>query len=1014
MTTSAVPPLATSTSATSATGAVAPTTPPLKLPIPNICKAAHATLGKGYNSLTGALSDVRILQSTADENVDVSDVRFSDRTQVVSYQARYGHNDKTSVNVNGDLKVEFSIHPFPWLNLKFNPGASLGAGYTDKDEASSKTYLGTVRRICFFIAKYGFVCVPSVNKEINPTTLDNGRYTGSGLVYAGYIVDVAVLGKKKEASETFNRKGNIELSIIKDALSLGAQDSREGHDFADKKIMHLEVRAEGFGFPFPTEFFSEDPEKFVEAMNRTHRRFLEVLPDLIPLRDFNPARDTFPLINFSSNRSNHSSPAVGVPTASTSIRGLTPVESWPGQEMHLAFYEEFVSEMWKLFPEGYRTTLQNVLGKYRLPDLLWTINRVFPGTLEEINLFEQHTQSSKTTIVYGDEGVGKSLLIGVLLGAGLKKNKKHTLDLHPRNSEIRLPVVGHLDAQTTGASVYKGSSEYAYVDTQGLGKTAGEGANLCGAPAIHAMVRACQPQRVMLVIGPGAFENRAKVFFKQMKLLGKVIDVVRGFSSVLVVVNDHTVKINRATGEPWSEADIEMQIQNAIDTLKSQLEKRIPNLRDVLSRVRDMWRSGTGNLEDPEQDEAKESAEEVYVQIHLLEQLLERKNFVYTNLTDSSPFISEIEEWQRNSPSLSLCQFHMDRLAGERGFSTFQQILTAVAEYYLRVHGILEDINKQKTRNQEQLKSVIGQMETLSRGAQNKEELAAIKREKEGHLMSKRTENQARMSEIQLEIDGNVEREGLTQTIERLRSSRELKAIKHLVPRDTPTPRSIFAIFDGWAQTYDFPLNEISPLVCGFELRKVTGDYFVVKKNTSGKKEEHPLVAGLPYAALDKIKGVESIRFRPAFFDHEEDREATLTLLCLTKDHPNLETEEIAPIHERRELLTREKIRLSNEIQDLTREVRTLIAAIQSEDQRVEELRRLGEDKTRLEHELQNEEQNEKNAKARSNKYDRFRVLVQDILKTFYQYSPQTMNMDPSHVTRFLRLANPTNSPSTT
>jgi len=74
--------------------------------------------------------------------------------------------------------------------------------------------------------------------------------------------------------------------------------------------------------------------------------------------------------------------------------------------------------------------------------------------------------------------------------------------------------VGHLDAQTVSANVYRSSTLYTYLDTQGLGKTGGKEANLLGTLAIHLMVQVCQPQRILFVMKPGVFENRAKEFFK--------------------------------------------------------------------------------------------------------------------------------------------------------------------------------------------------------------------------------------------------------------------------------------------------------------------------------------------------------------------------------------------------------------------------------------------------------------------------------------------------------------------
>jgi len=953
----------TATARTSAAAASVPAVSklPQKLPVGAFIKAGLETLGYGYDTSKRQLSTVRVLH-TAKDNIEIVDSGFSSKA-VVNQEGQ----DTLEVEIKENIKIK--------LDLPSNPTLHFSLLFR---RSQHPNLLGTVTKIYLCSARYGYVHVPPVIQRVDN---DIDSYRGSGHLYAGYIVKFLVFGE----AGTARLSKDVGLQLLQDVLKEDGNEPDAKDLFPSRQIYKLIIVGHGFGgFKFPADVFPTDLGKFpndvdyigpfMEAMNYTHQHFLDSLPTFTnPVHHFDPVHDTVPLACLSKlNSDRPQSPG-----------GSTVISS-------LVFYEEFVREMWKLFPVDYQQTFDAVLGKHSLPELLWKIHTIFPDTLAEIDRFKLGANVCKTSMVYGNEGVGKSLLIGVLLGAGLKLTEKHKFEFDPSSLCGRLPVVGHLDAQTTGASIYSNSA-YAYIDTQGLGKTGGKGANLCGAPAIHAMVRVCQPQHVMLVMGPGVFENKAKEFFKQMKILERVVDVRRGLSGVLIVINSQTIQTTHS-GEPWSETNVALQIRNAIDTLLSKLSKRFPNFRNIVS-----FENAGAENEESQQPKGKQTVEEFSAQIEFLEQILKEKNFIYTDLADHKAFIEKVRVWQEKSSKLPLFYFHMDRLAGELGFTTFEQVMTLVVDYYLRLYQASDRINKNEFDIRSILKGIEKQIGLLSNIEKTKNDLSQKKQELERELANEKYPKEQRNAAIRKNI------KKARGKIAHWQSRQDLKVLRQIPPSSAPIPRSIWAYLNSWAHTYVFPLPELAPPFCGFELRTVPGTYYSVTLD-KGKEMEHPISSSNRYDTLERLTGIEALRFRPKHYNYEDDRLAMISLLCQTKDHPRTEIEHIQPLKEEIIRWEYEERQNKSEIAELEKEIQTLTVAIQSHEQRLEQCQKLRAEKPSLEAQLRQEEKRSQDVQALWQKYAPFRHLMKRIIYTFYQYSPQSVAMKHSQAAQFLSL----------
>jgi len=468
-----------------------------------------------------------------------------------------------------------------------------------------------------------------------------------------------------------------------------------------------------------------------------------------------------------------------------------------------------------------------------LQKTLTALFEIFPGIISSL---QGQEKCENMLMVLGSTGVGKTTLIGHLLGHKLIRTvyefdtggSKDVVDYEFPSGG---PPIGHVLSETTGAKVYIQNGT-GYIDTAGLYDTSGQETDLCNARAVQLVGEKYHPNRILVVLNPAEIDARRGELFKD--IFERLAKIVPGFTrndvfnNILFYVNPHHY---------YRKADVMAVINQLKAQYIAQLRKRLGV--GYFGAFTNWWNAAERQsllelikAQDKENKEESAKILELYDQLSLLSE----DKFVIGNF-ENEEGKRAVKDWlEQTSSGLTKEQIHLEHLF-PNSVSIFQDLLLYLSHYF---NEQFQDL-KLKVDKIISMKANIDKM--------NEEEIAPLKR------LIKKLEKE--MEEKKSEIAE------LSEATDEL-------ALTHLEPVPYVRQRSFWRFFDTWAQTSKFAYqNSNTPISRADQVRKnVPGTYFNEK-------------------ADDLENGVYEVEFRPAWHSNVEDCRAAVTLFTERKDHPH-------------------------------------------------------------------------------------------------------------------------------
>lgn len=823
-----------------------------ELTVVNIAKEC---LGYGYDQLTNRKCN-RALKDFSQEDIEIygyqtfesSEIGFSE-TEVIDHLQR-----KIGLTIN--FQRIFNLNP----SLNFNKTQKT----TEKIGrlVYATTFLHTVR--------FGFKSTPQPREGV-PPAFKGDSFINSGSIYAGYLILFDITYEKHSEKKENITSGGGGLNIFQNLFGISLNVGQEKELSKGRKITHITHQARCLGdYSIPLKF-SNNYEHMIEDLGKIKNDFLAKLPNFKHLHyDIDPdsnltGYDVFPELPLPILLPKLSPAGEDKSFSFSSKKAL--------QNLLKSNIEYFSSLAQKLlnYKEAEKVVTEHI-GDLQLTIMLQKIGQIFPHIFsEEMNA----PRPEGYTIVVGDTGAGKSLLIGYLLGAKVKTEKKDKESdevhfIYENNDEV-LPRVSGGGSETLGCKTYE-----RYIDTAGLDSTARKEEDICNAAAIHLVTKVCKPKRLILVIQPSdIIEKRNTALFKKVNLLQRIIkNFQNNFSAILFVVND----IN--TPPVYSEATANkliVKFDNAITTLKKEQEKLLPN---------NTWTGMFAQYNPYNYFKSKESQEELQQQIKekikdpgLLKRCLEFQEEIniLTKIKEGNLLVTDllkdntrekIKAWEEEQikaakgESKKPASDFIDMENYVQGaWKDFKNVLLVVSDYFLHL--------------QKQKKSYHSSIE----------EIDLMVKELNDNIQKLQSSDESSRQEIIKQKNELIEKycRQLPKEIKKLESKKEtleneITALKNdetpifhssLVPlrNGKPTaitPRSFFA-FESIAWTYSFEFGNKEISLVKAEQSKSPGKFFV-PDDTQLKQ------------------GKYSVKYLPKWYGCEEDSNASVKLFIAKKD----------------------------------------------------------------------------------------------------------------------------------
>jgi len=473
-----------------------------------------------------------------------------------------------------------------------------------------------------------------------------------------------------------------------------------------------------------------------------------------------------------------------------------------------------------------------------LQNTLNALFKIFPDILSSL---QGQEKCANMLMVLGSTGVGKTTLIGHLLGHKMMRTvyhfttggSKNVVDYAEKSAEK--PPIGHLLSKTKGATLYIKDGN-GYIDTAGLYDTSGKETDLCNARAVQLVGATYHPNRILIVLNPDEITARRGQLFKEIfERLTKIVPDCTNpdiFNNILFYINP--------------KVDFDKQVvMTVLNELKAQCIEELQEIlggEGVWGTVTNWWtkkdererlleRIKALGIRDP--TTAADAAEklEQYDQLSLFHE----DKFVFGDFENEAGKRA-IQTWLESSGGLTQGQIHLEHLF-PYSESIFQELLFYISHYF----------NEQFQDFKLKVNEIASMKESVDKV--NQKEIAPLKKQ----IKKLKEEKEQKESEI-------VELSEATEDL----------ALTHLEPAPPIRPRPLWRFFDTWAQTSKFKFqNSNTPISRVDQVRKdVPGEYINEKDD-------------------DLESGEYEVEFRPAWYNKMEDRRAAVTLFTEKKDHPH-------------------------------------------------------------------------------------------------------------------------------
>ncbi len=848
--------------------------------IESIKRFSKVFLGHGYDRVTKSADKVLelVVEAFSEEDIEVRDYKTFSAIAIDST------HEQAMQAVQNRIQVDVQLP-------SFNTGVKANFE-TEREERNERNHL-VCACVCLDIARSAFSRTPPLRADLKPWDARVGdSVIRSGHSFTGYQISLQV-DVEKETKEGERKIGGGLAGIpwLQGLVKLGLDGDNIKQTLQGRTITKVIItEVIGFGSyrpPIKACLSVSDFGEIQEAIEVINNDFVNRLPEIHRRYHIDSQNDLIPFNKLAPQAGPGEIPrglSFDVLEEVTRLIANRPIDYSLGSLKDLA---EKIKEVVGL------DSMRQVLGSLSLVGFLNALYTVFSPTFaRQRNL----PTADDYCMIIGNTGRGKSTFIGYMLGKVMEK--RIVLDEHGEKKAVLVykfdnddgvdyPVIGHGTSETKGYGVYVGRTQYrkyeahgprkrkttkGYIDTAGFADRAGPATDICNAMAIKMATQDYRPNRLVAMLGSGAFDDRAKGFFELLETVKRILknpESKAAWPFILFLINDHTIKIDPLTDRPIDEDYIMNEISSAKRTLVQERDALLPKEgKGMWGRARDFvsWSWGRSSEEKEKISEQLKHLDEETAQkiIQLQENIdildgLSRNNVIVGDLKNQSTR-NRVLKWQGHDSRSGLTSnlFSMENLVGN-GYPIFHTVLTSIASYFNGLH-LKEQMQIKRIRDLivrgRQLVSERNSLEATTAGG----EFMELKRECEEKLKS--------------EIDELEKLKGSKKKKAQELASLELDKIEPYDPirPNTPIqPRNFISFVDAWAKTYQFEYS-------GVPLEDVS--YVEPTKNIKSpgvflKKDESQLKGG-------KFSAV----YRPAWFNYDRDAEAKVLTWIKSGNRP--------------------------------------------------------------------------------------------------------------------------------
>lgn len=844
-------------------------------------------LGRGYDRVTKSADKMleQVVQDYSDEDIDVGQPQTFSRIAIDST------HEQAMQAVQNRIQAQLNI---PSFNIGVKAGFEI-----NREEQTEKNHL-VCAYVCLDIARSKFRINPPLREDLQTWDARVGdSVVRAGCSFTGFQISLQVDVEKETKEGKRNIEGGISgNSWFSGLIGLAGLDANNTKRTLQGRTITRVIITEVIGFgsyrPPITECLSvSNFGEIQQSIQNIENHFTAELPTIHRRYHIDPKNDLIPFSMLAPRTTPAQIPRELSFDAWEETISLIEREAIPHSVGSLQTLAQKIEAGVGMGPMG------QVLGGLSLVKFLNALDIVFSQTFARKR---DLPKADSYCMVIGTTGTGKSTFIGYMLGREMESKRildrgvqKRVIDYKDDiNDGANYPVIGHSTSMTKGYGVYVGSTQYrgyeaqgprnrkgvkGYIDTAGFSDHTGPETAICNAMAIKMATDGFCPNRMVVMLNSGAFENRATEFFELFGTVKKILknpESKAAWPFILFLINDHMIKIDPDTEKPIDEKYIINKIRAARNILIDERDALIPQeSKGMWGRAKDFvsWGMGRSNLDQLElSEEQKKSLHPETLQsiIELQENIdilngFSMNNIIVGNIVEPEKYTrNRILKWQGHDSRSGLTpnQFSIASLVG-KGYPMFHTVLTSIATYF-------NDLCLKERTQIKKIRDLIIKGHALTNDIESLqattagEEYVELKRECGDKLKNE----EEKLKKLKASKD---------ELIVGLRDL-ELDRVEAYDPiySTTPiTPRSWFSFVDAWAKTYTFeykgiPLHSITLDEPTKDLKKSPGGFVTVDDK-------------------EMSKGTISAVYRPAWYGYSKDMEAKISTMVKNGNRPAVE-----------------------------------------------------------------------------------------------------------------------------
>lgn len=518
-------------------------------------QCVKSSLGFAYSRKNHS---IRTLATTEFENKDIS----------------YPHFEANFVaDIAADLREASSrLEKRVGFNLNIGApqvGGGVGLNYSQNTSTSDITKTLYCVAVVFARARCLFAKIPSRDPDYSATFDDDG-YVHSGHVYSHFTVVIQLETESHEKRRGKSLGGKAQISAFKQLVNADLSANKDREDIEKRTITHIRITntpSHGSFPELPSWQDMQDYDKFAVSFMDIRNRFREDV-------------STFQNLSFAINEEEDVKPIKDLVQKTLLDEFLESEERCPKKITGLPnenLLDKDILSKFQILAAAIQMTVgnssTNLLKDIGLFRTLQGINDVFGVTFKNFS-----TQPNSNVLVIGKLKSGKSLLIGYLLGKKLKRDPNTLKYSYAEQQKDDAPIIGNTERQA-GTQVFGN-----FIEAEGLlDLDSSDETELCNMVALDIVSKSKRPNRVLITLSAGVFNNGALEFIDIIRKLGKIIKDPfdkDSWQSIHFVINDDHRVNKPGPNQPIDEKYIQEQITTALTSYRTELERNLPGYRE--------------------------------------------------------------------------------------------------------------------------------------------------------------------------------------------------------------------------------------------------------------------------------------------------------------------------------------------------------------------------------------------------------------------------------------------------